>query len=97
MILFKQNLKRMPRINPYFELFTLFATLGELVLGFASTVISGTVGSLKAYFIKPRNLTDPNVANSLWGIVNSSVLIGRSLAPSLAGNRSWLFCSVNGR
>jgi SP family xylose:H+ symportor-like MFS transporter len=34
------------------------------------------VGSLKAYFIDPRNLSDPNAANSLLGLCGSSALIG---------------------
>lgn len=66
----------MPRINPYIVMFTLIATLGGLLFGYDTAVISGAVGSLKAYFIEPRNLADTNMANSLWGIVNSSALIG---------------------
>jgi len=63
-------------LNRYVILLTLVATLGGLLFGYDTAVISGAVGSLKAYFIDPRNLSDPNAANSLWGIVNSSALIG---------------------
>ena len=62
-------------MNPYIILLTLIATLGGLLFGYDTAVISGAVGSLKAYFIDPRNL-DPDSANLLWGIVNSSALIG---------------------
>jgi len=75
----------MPRINPYIVMFTLIATLGGLLFGYDTAVISGAVGSLKAYFIEPRNLTDPNVANSLWGIVNSSALIGCIIGGIIGG------------
>jgi MFS transporter, SP family, xylose:H+ symportor len=64
------------KLNPHVILLTLIATLGGLLFGYDTAVISGAVGSLKAYFIEPRNFSDPNVANSLWGIVNSSALIG---------------------
>lgn len=40
---------------------------------------------MKAYFIEPRNLSDPNVANSLWGIVNSSALIGCIIGGVIGG------------
>jgi SP family xylose:H+ symportor-like MFS transporter len=75
----------MPRINPYIVLFTLIATLGGLLFGYDTAVISGAVGSLKAYFIDPRNLSDPNVANSLWGVVNSSALIGCIIGGIMGG------------
>jgi SP family xylose:H+ symportor-like MFS transporter len=75
----------MPRINPHIVLFTLIATLGGLLFGYDTAVISGAVGSLKAYFIDPRHLSDPNDANSLWGIVNSSALIGCILGGLVGG------------
>jgi SP family xylose:H+ symportor-like MFS transporter len=65
-----------PRINPHIVLFTLIATLGGLLFGYDTAVISGAVGSLKAYFIEPRHLADTNAASTLWGFVNSSALIG---------------------
>jgi SP family xylose:H+ symportor-like MFS transporter len=65
----------MKRINSNIILLTLIATLGGLLFGYDTAVISGAVGSLRAYFIDPRNLA-PDSANSLWGIVSSSALIG---------------------
>ena len=75
----------MPRINPYIVMFTLIATLGGLLFGYDTAVISGAVGSLKAYFIDPRHLSDPNDANSLWGIVSSSALIGCIIGGTIGG------------
>ena len=72
-------------LNPYVILLTVTATLGGLLFGYDTAVISGAVGSLKAYFIEPRNLSDPNVANSLWGIVNSSALIGCIIGGVIGG------------
>jgi SP family xylose:H+ symportor-like MFS transporter len=65
----------MSRLNPYVVLLTLIATLGGLLFGYDTAVISGAVGSLRAYFIDARGL-DPNTANSLLGFVTSSALIG---------------------
>ncbi len=73
------------KLNPYVILLTLIATLGGLLFGYDTAVISGAVGSLKAYFIEPRHLSDPNVANSLWGIVNSSALIGCIIGGVIGG------------
>jgi len=63
-------------LNACILLLTLTATLGGLLFGYDTAVISGAVGSLRAYFIAPQHLSDPNLANSLWGVVNSSALIG---------------------
>jgi MFS transporter, SP family, xylose:H+ symportor len=62
-------------LNRYVILLTLIATLGGLLFGYDTAVISGAVGSLKAYFIDPRNL-GIDTANSLLGFVVSSALIG---------------------
>ena len=72
-------------LNFHVVLLTLIATLGGLLFGYDTAVISGAVGSLKAYFIDPRHLTDPNAANSLWGIVNSSALIGCIIGGVIGG------------
>lgn len=72
-------------LNSHVVLLTLIATLGGLLFGYDTAVISGAVGSLKAYFIDPRHLTDPNAANSLWGIVNSSALIGCIIGGVIGG------------
>lgn len=72
-------------LNPYIILLTLTATLGGLLFGYDTAVISGAVGSLRAYFIEPRHLSDPNMANSLWGIVNSSALIGCIIGGIIGG------------
>jgi len=54
---------------------TLVATLGGLLFGYDTAVISGTVNSLKINFIDPRNLSE-TLANSLLGFTVSSALIG---------------------
>ena len=72
-------------LNAHVVLLTLIATLGGLLFGYDTAVISGAVGDLKAYFIDPRHLTDPNAANSLWGIVNSSALIGCIIGGIIGG------------
>jgi SP family xylose:H+ symportor-like MFS transporter len=54
---------------------TLVATLGGLLFGYDTAVISGTVHSLKINFIDPRGLNEM-AANSLLGFTVSSALIG---------------------
>lgn len=54
---------------------TLVATLGGLLFGYDTAVISGTVSSLKINFIDPRNLQE-TAANSLLGFTVSSALVG---------------------
>ena len=65
----------MYRINPYIILLTVIATLGGLLFDHDTAVISRAMGSLRAFFIEPRNL-DPDIVNLLLGFVISSALIG---------------------
>ncbi len=59
----------------YLTKITLIATLGGLLFGYDTAVISGTVGALKSFFIMPQGL-DELAANSLLGFTVSSALIG---------------------
>ena len=54
---------------------TLVATLGGLLFGYDTAVISGTVGSLEKFFIEPYGLSE-TAANSMLGWVVSSALVG---------------------
>ena len=68
----------------YVILLTLVATLGGLLFGYDTAVISGAVGSLKAYFIDSRNL-GVDAGNSLLGWATSSALLGCIIGGALAG------------
>ncbi len=74
----------MARLNPYIVLLTLIATLGGLLFGYDTAVVSGAVGSLRAYFIAPRHLS-PDEANTLLGFVTSSALIGCIIGGLIGG------------
>jgi MFS transporter, SP family, xylose:H+ symportor len=63
---------------------TLVATLGGLLFGYDTAVISGTVGALNSYFIAPRALPE-TAANSLLGFAVSSALIGCVIGGAIAG------------
>jgi SP family xylose:H+ symportor-like MFS transporter len=54
---------------------TLIATLGGLLFGYDTAVISGTVGALREFFIIPQGLSEL-AANSLLGFTVSSALFG---------------------
>lgn len=59
----------------YLVLLTLTATLGGLLFGYDTAVISGTVESLREVFINPNNWPE-TLANSKHGFLVSSALIG---------------------
>jgi SP family xylose:H+ symportor-like MFS transporter len=71
-------------MNPYIILITLIATLGGLLFGYDTAVISGAVNSLQVYFVDPKHL-GPDAANSLLGFVVSSALIGCILGGLIGG------------
>ncbi|MBT3243106.1 MAG: D-xylose transporter XylE [Bacteroidetes bacterium] len=62
-------------MRPYLLLITLTATLGGLLFGYDTAVISGTVESLKSFFIDPYNLSE-TAANSRLGLIVSAALLG---------------------
>jgi SP family xylose:H+ symportor-like MFS transporter len=63
---------------------TLVATIGGLLFGYDTAVISGTVESLRKFFIEPYGLPLDR-ANALEGFVVSSALIGCIIGASFAG------------
>ncbi|MEQ6120676.1 D-xylose transporter XylE [Reichenbachiella sp. MALMAid0571] len=75
----------MPTYNKsYIVYITLVATLGGLLFGYDTAVISGTVSSLKSFFILPKGLEELS-ANSLLGFLVSSALIGCIIGGAVGG------------
>ncbi|HEY9166182.1 MAG TPA: D-xylose transporter XylE [Candidatus Kryptonia bacterium] len=70
--------------DSYSLLITLVATLGGLLFGYDTAVISGTVSALNYYFVLPRGLAETS-ANSLLGFAVSSALIGCIIGGAIAG------------
>ena len=64
-----------PKNFSYLLLLTLTATLGGLLFGYDTAVVSGTVESLKEFFIEPYGWTETR-ANAWHGMVVSSALVG---------------------
>ena len=64
-----------PKNSKYLIKLTLVATLGGLLFGYDTAVISGTVSSLDSFFVLPFGL-DEMAANARLGLVVSSALIG---------------------
>ena len=77
LINFKPSTDTMDKIssNPYLVKLTLIATFGGLLFGYDTAVISGTVSSLKHFFIDPYAWPE-TTANFMHGLVVSSALIG---------------------
>ena len=77
-------------MRTYTYLITVTATLGGLLFGYDTAVISGTVESLEAFFISPLNL-GVDAANSRLGLLVSSALIG-CIAGGLSGG--WISSAI---
>lgn len=63
---------------------TIVATLGGLLFGYDTAVISGTVSSLRQFFVEPLHLPIDQ-ANAFEGFIVSSALIGCVVGASIAG------------
>lgn len=63
---------------------TLVATLGGLLFGYDTAVVSGTISALNFYFVLPRGLAE-TASNSLLGFTASSALIGCIIGGAIAG------------
>lgn len=68
----------------YIILITMVATLGGLLFGYDTAVISGTTSSLGEFFVDPLGLEE-TAANSLKGFIISSALIGCIIGGFLGG------------
>lgn len=68
----------------YVVAITVVATLGGLLFGYDTAVISGTVGSLDSFFVDPLGLAE-SAANSKLGFIVSSALIGCIIGGLLGG------------
>ena len=62
-------------MRTYLYLITITATLGGLLFGYDTAVISGTVESLQTFFVDPYGLSE-TAANSRLGLIVSAALIG---------------------
>lgn len=77
-------MKNQQKINFYLPGITIVATLGGLLFGYDTAVISGTVSSLRHVFVDPLMLPIDQ-ANALEGFIVSSALIGCVIGASFAG------------
>lgn len=84
-----------PKKPGYLLKLTLVATLGGLLFGYDTGVISGTVGSLDSFFVVPKGLSE-NAANAFKGFLVSSALIGSIIGGAFGGLISKKFGRRNG-
>jgi SP family xylose:H+ symportor-like MFS transporter len=70
--------------SSYVFTITLVATLGGLLFGYDTAVISGTVESLNKVFVEPQGLSE-GAANSLLGFCVASALIGCIIGGAMGG------------
>ena len=77
--------------SSYIFSITLVATLGGLLFGYDTAVISGTVESLNTVFVAPQNLSE-SAANSLLGFCVASALIAVAASVVVIHLRLLLSC-----
>ncbi|MDN5472027.1 MAG: MFS transporter, partial [Enterobacterales bacterium] len=70
--------------SSYIFRITLVATLGGLLFGYDTAVISGTVDSINQVFVQPQGLSEA-AANSLLGFCVASALIGCIIGGAMGG------------
>jgi len=70
--------------SSYIFRITLVATLGGLLFGYDTAVISGTVDSINQVFVQPQSLSEA-AANSLLGFCVASALIGCIIGGAMGG------------
>jgi MFS transporter, SP family, xylose:H+ symportor len=70
--------------SSYIFRITLVATLGGLLFGYDTAVISGTVDSINQVFVQPQGLGEA-AANSLLGFCVASALIGCIIGGAMGG------------
>ncbi|HGN1705405.1 TPA: D-xylose transporter XylE [Providencia rettgeri] len=70
--------------SPYIFRVTLVATLGGLLFGYDTAVISGAVDSINQVFVQPKGLGE-SAANSLLGFCVASALIGCVIGGAMGG------------
>lgn len=73
-----------PRPNFLIARLTLIASVGGLLFGYDTAVISGAISSIDLYFIAPRQLTE-TAHNTLSGFTVSSALFGCVIGAAIAG------------
>ncbi len=76
--------------SKYLLKLTMVATLGGLLFGYDTGVISGTVGSLESFFVTPKGLSE-TAANAFKGFLVSSALIGCVVGGAFSGLISKVF------
>lgn len=81
--------------SSYLLKLTLVATLGGLLFGYDTGVISGTVGSLDSFFVIPKGLSE-TAASAFKGFLVSSALIGCIIGGIFGGVISKKFGRKNG-
>ena len=70
--------------SAYLLKLTMIATLGGLLFGYDTGVISGTVGSLDSFFVQPKGLSEA-AASAFKGFLVSSALIGCIIGGTFSG------------